>query len=83
FYRGMRDEHCTFMKPGTKIEVPTGIAVYPKELIPFPPRSIVEKGYNIARWTEFDRGGHFAAFETQDVFADDLAAFVRQVKSSA
>jgi len=80
FYRGMREERCTFLDPGTKIGVPTGIAVFPKELVPFPPRSTVEKGYNVVRWTEFDRGGHFAAMETKDVFASDVLAFARQVK---
>jgi microsomal epoxide hydrolase len=41
---------------------------------------MVEKGYNIARWSDFEHGGHFAALETGAVFADDVAAFVNQVK---
>jgi hypothetical protein len=83
FYRGFRDERGSFFDPGTTVDVPTGIAVYPKELIPFPPRSMVEKAYNIVRWTEFKRGGHFAAMETGKVFAGDVLAFVRDVKAGA
>jgi pimeloyl-ACP methyl ester carboxylesterase len=80
FYRGMMEEGGTNMAPGTKVEVPTGIANFPKEFLTFPPRSMVEKGYNIVRWSDFDKGGHFAALETGDVFANDVSAFVAQVK---
>lgn len=80
FYRGMFEEGGTNMAPGTRVEVPAGIACFPKEFISFPPRSMVEKGYDIVRWTEFDHGGHFAALETGAVFADEVRAFARQVK---
>lgn len=80
FYRGLFEEGGNTMAPGTKVEIPTGIANYPKEFIAFPPRSIVEKGYNILRWTDFEHGGHFAALETGKVFADDVLGFVKQVK---
>ena len=69
--------------PGAKVDVPTGIAVFPRELIPFPPRSMVGKVYNVVRWTKFDRGGHFAAMETGKVFAEEVLAFVRGVKTNA
>ena len=81
FYRGFRDERSNFMDPGVIIELPTGIAAFPKELIPFPPRSMVEKVYNVVRWTDFERGGHFAAMETNEVFANEVLAFVRGLKS--
>lgn len=79
FYRGFLEEGGA-MAPGTKVEVPTGIANFPKEFLFFPPRSLVEKGYNVVRWTDFERGGHFAALETGKLFADDLSAFVAGVK---
>lgn len=81
FYRGFRDERGSFFEPGTVVDVPTAIAVFPKELVPFPPRSMVEKAYNVVRWTEFERGGHFAAMETGKVFADEVLAFSRSLKS--
>lgn len=83
FYRGFRDERGSFFDPGAKVDVPTGIAVFPRELIPFPPRSMVGKVYNVVRWTKFDRGGHFAAMETGKVFAEEVLAFVRGVKTNA
>lgn len=80
FYRGMFEEGGTNMAPGTKVDIPTAIANFPKEFLVFPPRSMVEKGYNIVRWTDFEHGGHFAALETGEVFADDVLAFVNQIR---
>ena len=31
--------------------------------------------YTITHWTEFDRGGHFAALEVPDLFVDDVRTF--------
>jgi len=54
------------------VEVPTGFAVYPKEIVP-PVRAWVGEVYpNIAHWREYDRGGHFAAFEVPETFVHDL-----------
>ncbi|HWO58528.1 MAG TPA: epoxide hydrolase [Umezawaea sp.] len=53
---------------------PTAVAVFPAE-IARSVRSLVDKTNNIVRWTEFDRGGHFAALEEPDLFAEDVRAF--------
>ena len=42
---------------------------------PFPPRSWVERGYDVQHWSEFPRGGHFAALEQPRELAEDIAAF--------
>ncbi len=61
-------------QPGGRIETPTAYARYPAE--PWAaPRSAVERSYNLVRWTELDRGGHFAALEQPELFSDDVAAF--------
>jgi hypothetical protein len=39
-----------------------------------------EAGNTITRWTEFDRGGHFAAMETPDLLVDDIRAFFRALR---
>jgi len=64
------------LAPGEFIGVPTAIAHFPKELM-FPPRSWAERGYNIHRWTELPRGGHFAAMEEPELLARDLREFFR------
>jgi microsomal epoxide hydrolase len=54
--------------------VPIGVAVFPHDLV-LPVRRLAERAYSITHWTEFDRGGHFAALETPDLLAADVRAF--------
>ena len=59
------------------VEVPTGFAVYPKEIVP-PVRSWVGELYpNVTHWAEHPKGGHFAAFEVPDIFVADLREWAR------
>jgi pimeloyl-ACP methyl ester carboxylesterase len=56
------------------VTVPTGFAVFPREIVP-PVREWVERNYlDIHHWSTFDRGGHFAAFEQPDAFVGDVRA---------
>ena len=80
-YRAAHTEGVRRLPPGSRIEVPTGFASFPCELRPRPPRGLLEKTYNLVRFSEFDRGGHFAALEQPDAFVQDVSAFVRQVCS--
>ena len=57
-----------------RVDVPTGHAVYPYELLQTP-RAWADRRYRIVHWTEQDRGGHFAAFERPDAFVADLRAY--------
>ena len=45
-----------------------------------PPRSWVERQYNLVRWTEMPRGGHFAAMEEPELLVDDIRAFFRPLR---
>jgi pimeloyl-ACP methyl ester carboxylesterase len=58
-----------------RITVATAIAHFPREL-PIPPRTYVERGYNVIRWNQFPRGGHFAAAEEPELLAADIRSFV-------
>ena len=59
-----------------KVEVPTGVARFPHELMRFP-RAWVENHYNVTHWTEMPRGGHFAAMEQPALFLEDVRKFFR------
>jgi microsomal epoxide hydrolase len=61
---------------GPPIAVPTAYLSLPRE-INRPPRSLAERAFNIQRWTELPRGGHFAALEEPEALAADLRAFFR------
>ncbi|MEK5641167.1 MULTISPECIES: hypothetical protein [Paenibacillus] len=45
-----------------------------------PVRRIAESMYTVVHWSEFDRGGHFAAMEVPDQLAEDLRSFFRQFR---
>ena len=65
---------------GGRIEVPTGYAAFPREIIRVP-RSLAERTYtNLQRWTVMSRGGHFAAMEEPDALADDVRALFRPLR---
>jgi pimeloyl-ACP methyl ester carboxylesterase len=58
----------------TRVTIPTGILRCPFEA-PFPPRSWIERGYQVTHWTDAARDGHFAALEVPDAFVDDVCRF--------
>jgi pimeloyl-ACP methyl ester carboxylesterase len=64
------------------VPVPTGVARYPKEPLRYP-RAWVERSYNVTYWTDMPRGGHFAAMEQPELFADDLRAFFATVRGTS
>jgi microsomal epoxide hydrolase len=74
--------YCEAARAGTgvlskwtgRVDVPTGYAVYPYELLQTP-RVWAEKRYNLVHYTVQERGGHFAAFEQPDLFAADVNAY--------
>ena len=59
-----------------RIDVPTGIAMFPKEVMRVPRRA-AERKYDLRRWTELPRGGHFAAMEQPDVLVEEIRSFFR------
>jgi len=71
--------HPWILQQGERIAVPSAMAVFPKE-ISRPPREWGERSFNIQRWTEMPRGGHFAALEEPELLADDLRAFFRPLR---
>lgn len=52
--------------------VPTGVAVFPSGTVI---RGLAEKQHNIVHWSEYDRGGHFAAMEAPDLLIGDIRTF--------
>jgi pimeloyl-ACP methyl ester carboxylesterase len=75
-YRGMFLEGGFGIPDGRRIDVPTGVASFPHDLLLFPPRPMVERGYNVVHWTDMPRGGHFASLEEPELLLADLRAFV-------
>jgi pimeloyl-ACP methyl ester carboxylesterase len=61
---------------------PTALAVFPHENF-IPLRHIAEQTNTIVRWTEYGRGGHFAAMEQPDLLVADIREFFRQLRETS
>lgn len=82
FYRGSSDDRTSTGRPG-KINVPTAFASFPAEMTPLnPPRSVLERNFNLVRYTKMPRGGHFACLEQPQLFVDDIRAFFRILRTT-
>ena len=79
-YRAAQHEVMRSLPPGTRIEVPTAYASFPYDLRPLPPRALLGRTYNLVQFTEFQRGGHFAALERPDEFVADILTFTRRIR---
>ena len=81
FYREDRIAPTTF-KAGERIRPPLGFTAMPYERDITPPRSWVERVFNVTHWTQMPHGGHFAAEETPEALADDIRNFFRPIRQS-
>ncbi|MBO0683894.1 MAG: epoxide hydrolase [Candidatus Dormibacteraeota bacterium] len=59
------------------LTTPTGVAVFAEDVAI---RRYAEQGNNIVHWSEFERGGHFAAMEAPDLFVGDVRQFFRGLR---
>jgi len=73
----------TARHPGNwgRVEVPTGMLMSPKDMFPTP-RAWVERSYNVTRWTEIPRGGHFLEWEEPELVVEDIRAFFRPLRQA-
>ncbi len=62
------------------VTIPTGVAVYPKEIVPPVRRWMAASHTDIRHWRVMPRGGHFAAFEQPALFVDDLRAYFKLLR---
>ena len=80
-YREDSFQSAPQLSVGQYIEVPAGVATFPKDLT-YPPRELGERFLHVVRWTEMPRGGHFAALEEPTLLAEDVRAFFRPLRST-
>jgi epoxide hydrolase len=57
------------------VQVPVGVAVYPKEIVP-PVKKWLAQGFpDIRHFVTMPKGGHFAAFEQPELYVADIRKF--------
>jgi pimeloyl-ACP methyl ester carboxylesterase len=57
-----------------RVEVPTGVAIFPREMFRFP-RSWIEHAFNLVHYRRMPKGGHFAAMEVPELLIEDIRTF--------
>ncbi|WP_326601468.1 epoxide hydrolase [Streptomyces sp. NBC_01799] len=65
--------------PPESSPTPTALADFPRDNF-IPLRHIAERTNNIVQWTQYDRGGHFAAMEQPDLLVGDVRTFFRNLR---
>ena len=71
--------HLWTMEPDEIVAAPAGMALFPQE-IARPPREWAERSYDVRRWQEMPRGGHFAALEEPELLAHEVREFFRPLR---
>lgn len=61
------------------IEAPTGIAIFPEEVVVVP-RSVAKRHTNLVQWTLMPHGGHFAPWEEPELLVDDIRSLFRRLR---
>lgn len=69
-----RLHHDATLRPVARCAVPMGVAVFAYDITQSV-RPLAERLYDIRHWSEFDRGGHFAAMEVPELLAGDIREF--------
>jgi pimeloyl-ACP methyl ester carboxylesterase len=68
-------------QPPPDVSLPVGFTTFPGEIFAAP-RSWVEQSYpNLTYFNEVDRGGHFAAWEEPQLFAEEMRAAFRSLRN--
>jgi epoxide hydrolase len=68
--------------PKQRSAVPTGVAVFTAAPTEVAIRRFAERENTIVRWSEFDRGGHFAALEAPELLVGDVRGFFADLRSA-
>ncbi|HVV11824.1 epoxide hydrolase [Amycolatopsis sp.] len=77
--RFYKESAATWFRAPEPSPTPTGVAVFPRDLV-LPIRSQAERSNNIVHWSEFDRGGHFAAMEVPEELVGDIRKFAGSLR---
>jgi pimeloyl-ACP methyl ester carboxylesterase len=64
---------------GVRVVPPVGFAHFPKE-INHPPRSWLERTFNVTQWSDMPAGGHFAAMEKPELLAAEIRRFFKSMR---
>jgi microsomal epoxide hydrolase len=80
-YCSLVDGTAAALGKGERVEVPTGLLLFPRDLLAAPPDRWIRRAYNVAHRRDAETGGHFAALESGADLVEDVRAFFRPYRA--
>jgi pimeloyl-ACP methyl ester carboxylesterase len=80
YWETNRAAAASFKDPPPHVRLPVAYTVFPDELFQAPRHWVKHAYHNLIYFNEAEKGGHFAAWEEPDLFADELRAAFRSVR---
>jgi epoxide hydrolase len=71
------------LDPGLRVDVPSAITMYPRDIERYPRPWAQERYRQIVRWREPEAGGHFPSLEVPGYFVEDLREGLAAVLAAA
>jgi pimeloyl-ACP methyl ester carboxylesterase len=75
-----RGATAALKEPPPHVKLPVAYSVFPDELFQAPRHWVKSAYHNLVYYNQADKGGHFAAWEEPQVFADELRAAFRSFR---
>jgi len=74
YWETNRAAAASFKNPPPHVRLPVGYTVFPDELYQAPRHWVKHAYHNLVYYNEAEQGGHFAAWEQPEIFAQELRA---------
>ena len=74
-----RESAADWEPPAAPGVTPTGVAVFPGDSTV---RRYAERAHRVVHWSEFPRGGHYAALQEPSLLADDIRTFFAKLETA-
>jgi pimeloyl-ACP methyl ester carboxylesterase len=75
-----RSATAAFKHPPPHVSLPVAFTVFPGEIFRAPRHWVKRAYHNLTYFNEVDRGGHFAAWEEPELFAEEMRAAFRSLR---
>jgi pimeloyl-ACP methyl ester carboxylesterase len=76
----IKDPKSRVLPKGKRVEVPTAMLLFPKDIAVPAPSQYIKRSYNLVQRHDAPTGGHFAAFENGPLFIKDVREFFRKYR---
>ena len=80
YWETSRASAASFKDPPPHVKLPVGYTVFPDELFQAPRHWVKHAYHDLVYYNEAPKGGHFAAWEEPEVFADELRSAFKSLR---